>query len=337
MIEARITDPVTVERDVVNAIVKSGRAPTIQFSKPGYTPELLRAVNRLCSEFEDGLEVRFFGHYHGQFDASVLTELQAARWVSVDCLTAISNEEHIGKLPLLNRLSFGVYKFDKPGFLATINVSNLRQLSLGETAKRNFDLTPLEGGRLLQTVFLEGHTRNVEVLSSLPRLQNLTLRAFPNRKDLKFLSDSVGLRSLTLVLGGRSSFGEFHHGSLEELILIRVRGLESIGSLARFPSLQTLHVEDQLQVQSINLAGAPLRRFFLLNCKGLAAIDGIDSLSDLVHVRVSRTKLDLEALANRDWPASMRLLALYSSSQKWNEATRAMLAQRGYQEYGTDR
>jgi hypothetical protein len=92
-----------------------------------------------------------------------------------------------------------------------------------------------------------------------------------------------------------------------------------------------------LQVQSINLAGAPLRRFFLLNCKGLAAIDGIDSLSDLVHVRVSRTKLDLEALANRDWPASMRLLALYSSSQKWNEATRAMLAQRGYQEYGTDR
>lgn len=332
MIEARITDPVTVERNTLRAILNSGRTPTIQFSKPGYTPELLRAVNRLCSEFEDEIEVRFFGHYQEQFDASVLVELQAARWISVDCLTGISNEGQIGKLPLLNRLSFGVYQFDNPRFLETLTVSNLKQLALGETAKRNFDLEPLGGSEQLQTLFLEGHTKNVEVLSSLPKLAKLKLRAFPKHKDLQFLSDAVSLRSLSLILGGRSSFSEFQHSALEELIVIRVRGLETLGSLSRFPRLRKLHVEDQLQVQSINLTGAPLRRILFLNCKGLAEIDGIESLCDLVELRVSRTKLDLEALANRDWPASLSILALYSSSQKWNEATRAMLDQRGYQE-----
>jgi hypothetical protein len=333
MIEARITDPVTIEIDRIRTISESGCTPTIQFSKPGYTPELLQAVNRISAEFEDEIEVRFYGHYGGNFDASTLAELPDPRWVSIDCLTAITNEQQIAKLPLLNRLSFGVYRFDKPKFLETINLSQLKRLSLGETAKRNFDLGPLRRSLKLHTLWLEGHTNNVEVLFSLPALEKLTLRAFPKHKNLQFLSGAVGLRSLELILGGRSSFDEFSHAALEELSVIRVRGLETLGSLNRFPRLQRLQIEDQLQIQSIDLAGASLRKVLLLNCKGLTGVDGIESLSDLSELRVSRTKLDLELLAHRAWPPSLKILALYSGSRKWNDATRAMLDKRGYREF----
>lgn len=337
MSDARVTDPIAVESGETRAIVKSGRTPSIQFSKPGYTRELLRAVNRLCAEFEDKLEVRFYGHYQGNFDASVLAELPDVRWLSADCLTAISNEQQIGRLPLLCRLSFGVYQFDSPRFLESINVGQLKELTLSETAKRNFDLAPLKGGRELETLFIQGHTNNIEVLSSLPKLTKLTLSGFPKHKSLQFLSDADSLRSLRLILGGRSSFDELHHSALEELSVVRVRGLETLGSLHRFPSLHSLQVEDQLQIQSVNLVGAALRRVLLLNCKNLARIDGLELLNELSELRVSRTKLDLDALVERDWPTSLRVLALYSGSRKWNDATRLILEGRGYRESATIR
>jgi hypothetical protein len=112
-----------------------------------------------------------------------------------------------------------------------------------------------------------------------------------------------------------------------------VRGLETVGSLYRFPRLQNLHVEDQLQIQCIDLSGALLRRVLLLNCKTLIRIDGLELLERLFELRVLRTKLDLDALAQRDWPASLSVLALYSGSRKWDDATRAMLDQRGYREF----
>ena len=331
--DARANDPVAIESDQIRAIVKSGRTATIQFSKPGYTRELLRAVNRLCVELEDKLEIRFYGHYQGHFDASVLEELPDAHWISVDCLPAISNEQQIGKLPKLNRLSFGVYQFNNPRFLETVNVAQLKELTLGRTAKRNFDLASLKDSRRLETALIEGHTNNIEILSSLPKLGKLTLTAFPKHKSLQFLSDANDLRSLRLILGGRSSFEEFHHSALEELSVVYVRGLETIGSLHRFPCLQSLHVENQLQIQSIDLAGASLRKVLLMNCKSLAKIDGLEHLDELFELRVSRTKLDLDALAQRDWPPALSVLALYSGSRKWNDATRVILDRRGYREW----
>jgi hypothetical protein len=88
-----------------------------------------------------------------------------------------------------------------------------------------------------------------------------------------------------------------------------------------------------LQIQSIDLAGASLRKVLLMNCKSLAKIDGLEHLDELFELRVSRTKLDLDALAQRDWPPALSVLALYSGSRKWNDATRVILDRRGYREW----
>jgi hypothetical protein len=334
MIEPRITDPSKVDAAMVRAIVQSAGSATIQFSRAPYSPELLRSVNRLCAELGSLLEVRFYAHYGSCFDASVLADLPDVSWLSVDCLTQIRNEEEMGRLPSLTRLSFGVYEFDRPDFLGTLAGGRLRQLSLTENAKRNLALAPVAQWRALETLFVQGHTRDIELIAGLPNLRSITLNAMPKRQSLAFLSGCASLHSLSLVLGGRSSIEEFGHPGLDELSLIRVRGLEGIGPLDRFPSLRRLRVEDQLQVRCLDLSGgAGLRSLQLFNCKNLEEIRGLGSLRQLRELRVSQTKLDLDALMRREWPPSMEVMALYSTSQKWNDSARAILDARGYREF----
>lgn len=330
MIKTRITDPQSIDRHRIEAILDSGRDPTIQFSAPGYDPALLQQVNALCAEFGERIEVRFYGHGSGEFDGDTLAHLPDICWLSVDCLGRITNPLRIAGLGRLKRLSFGVYDFDRPGFLAEIGVERLTRLSLGETHKRNFDLAPLAGCTVMETLYIEGHHRGGATIADLPLLRTLTLRAFPNRENLAFLSDAPALKHLTLVLGGRTSIEEFTHGSLEALAILRVRGLAELGGIARFSGLRRLQVEDQIQLKSIDLTGAGIERLWLYNCKTLGALPGLDTLTSLQEFRASLTALDLDALLHRDWPASLQALALFSGSQKWNDAARAEAERRGY-------
>jgi len=90
---------------------------------------------------------------------------------------------------------------------------------------------------------------------------------------------------------------------------------------------------DPLQIKSIDLTGPPLRKIVLINCKLLSTLEGLDTLDAVVEIRVSQTKLDLEAWLDRDWPRSLQVLALYAGNRKWNAAARAYLDKRGFREH----
>lgn len=336
MMEARINDPSEIDCSTVRAILEAGRTPTIQFSKKSYSPDLLRKLDMACEQFGKSLEVRFYAHYWDAFDASVLAYIPHVSWLSVDCLTEIVNEGHIAKLTSLKRLSFGVYKFDNPAFLEQLDLGELDRLSLVENAKRNLDLSPIRNAHALETLFINGFTRNIESLSGLPKLTHLTLSSIAKNQNLRFIGEIPNIRSLALILGGRKSIEEIVHSRLEEFSVIRVRGLEGLGNLSRFPSLRDLTVEDQLQLRSIDVSGVNLRKLRLINCKKLEEVRGLDSLTQLVEFRTSRTKLDLQCLLNRDWPPSLEVIGLYSGSQKWNEVARAALNRRGFREFASD-
>lgn len=334
MIESRINNPREISGRMVEAIFASGHTPTVQFSgASSYSPDILRKLNRLCGVHGDKLEVRFYGHYEGSFDAAILSHLPDVACLSVDCLMQIENEQAITRLRRLGRLSFGVFRFDKPDFLAQLDVTQLTELRLMENAKRNFDLAPLMGAERLIRLYLEGHAKNIETLTKLGALADLTLKGTPKAQNLKFLHDVRGLLSLSLVLGGRSSITEIIHPGLEQLSVIWVRGLADIGPLTRFPRLRALTVDRQAQITSIDLSGPALRKIALMQCKTLAMIKGLDGLDALVEFRVLLTKLDVDALLARQWPASLKVLGLYSTSQKWNAMARAELDRRGYREF----
>jgi hypothetical protein len=182
---------------------------------------------------------------------------------------------------------------------------------------------------------VQGHSRNIEVIAGLPALHTVGLSGFANKKELGFLNALAPLRCLRLILGSRTSIGEFHHPDLEVLEIVRVRSLEDVGALARFPRLRALQIEDQLQLRSIDVSGAPLRSLSVLNCKNLESVEGLASLHDLVECRLGRTKLDLESIAEQDWPKSLEVLALYTDNQAWNARTRGALDQRGFREFAS--
>jgi hypothetical protein len=330
----RITDPTSVSREEIAAILARGCTPIVQFSRPGYTPELLRSLDALCAEFGVQIQVRFYGYHRDGFDAAALSHLPHVRWLLVDGVMRIDNEECFWHLPSLERLSFGAFEFDRPDFLAGFALERFTGFALVETRKRNLDLAPLTRCGRLTELYINGHTRNIGAVAGLPKLTALHLRGIPRQQDLAFVGAVAGLRDLSLSLGGRAAIDEISHAGLESLHIARVRGLASLGSLGRFSALRRLQVEDQLQLREISLSGARLHELLLVNCKSLARIDGLDEQIDLAHFRTRRTALDLDHLVKRAWPPAMRILALYSGSEKWNKAARQELDRRGYREFG---
>lgn len=334
MITERITDPITIETAEIEAILASGRAATIQFSKADYSPELLAAVNELCRAFGPRIAVRFFGHYSEHFDACVVSHIPNVRWLAIDCLTHIRNEDALWGLPLLERLSFGVFEFDNSDFLDGAPLGQLTHLSLTENRKRNFDLAYLGRCERLCNLFIQGHTKGINALAKATQLEHVRLSSMPKRQDLSFVSDIQKLRSLEVLLGGRQSVDEIHHPALEELRIIRVRGFETLGSLERFPALRFLQVEDQLQMRELSVLGPRLHEVRVLNCKNLEQIVGLSKQEELVRFCAYKTRLDLDALVQFDWPSSLEVLALYSGNEKWNKQARQELDKRGYREFG---
>ena len=334
MAGARIFDPVTIDADKIRKIVEADHLPIIQFSAPTYSAELLRDINRLCVEFDRRIEVRFFAHGRGGFDAAILKHLRDVQRLSLDTLMEIRNEACLGELEHLRRLHFAVYRFTDRAFLARLgNLSQLTHLTIGENAKRDLDLAPLTAAKQLKQLFLVGQHRGIEALADLPQLKHLGLSKTAKQQRLGFVSSIARLRSLFLILGGRTSIDEIHHAGLEDLKIIWVRGLESLDDLTRFPSLHRLQIEDQLQLRTIDLACPQLEDLILHNCKNLERLDGLRDLTQLRCFQVSRTKLDLDALLEYPWPPSLRVCSLSAGSRQWNEAARARLNARGYRDY----
>lgn len=233
----------------------------------------------------------------------------------------------------LRRLSFGVYDYNRPDFLNSFEFKKLKKLSLSGAKRPNFDLGPLARFKQLTELFVQGHTKNIGAISTLPKLETLRLSGIPKKQELSFVTDIKPLKSLTLLLGSRPTIDEIKHATLEELEIDWVRGLESLGNMGRFPALRRLRVENQLQLRVLPLEGLQLRELSAFNCKNLDTITGLESQERLEEFRTGRTKLDLDALVARIWPKSMKIVALYSGSDKWNKAAREILDQRGYGEF----
>lgn len=188
----------------------------------------------------------------------------------------------------------------------------------------------------LKVVQFDDAPADPEVLRQVNSLcaKSVSLSGFPNRSALDFLNGSASLRQLKLLLGSRNSVAELCNENLERLHICWVRGLCDLGRIGRFSKLAEFSLEDQIKLDRIDLAGAPLERLRLVNCKTLSEIDGLETLENLRELLVSRTSLNLEMLANRDWAPSVEALSLYSTSEKRNEAIKAALALQGFDKSG---
>ena len=126
MKDARIKNPSSVERALIEDKIAAGNHVILQFDGPRYTPELLKKINNLCGELGKNLEVRFYGHYSGgAFDGSTLRFLPDVEALSIDCLRDAINLSALNDLANLRRLSLGIYGLDDPNFLKPLQLRNV--------------------------------------------------------------------------------------------------------------------------------------------------------------------------------------------------------------------
>jgi len=334
VLQDRIQNPSSVDRTVIEAKIAEGYRVILQFDRSPYSPELLNKINNLCGELGEKLEVRFYGHYRTSFDASVLNNLPEVQSLSIDCLFDVSNLGALGALKNLHCLSLGIYNLVDPNILHSLQLQNLKSLTLSESLKANFDLAPLQSCKNLKELFIQKHTGNIDLLPRLPVLQSLGLSSIPKKQRLDFVSNIKSLKRLVLILGGRTNISEIHHPHLEGLEIIRVMGFGDVDSIDAIPSLRSLKIEDQIRLKCIRFTSAnkKIQSLSLFNCKALQALEGLENLTELKSIRIGVTALKVDSILEQNLPGSLKTFAFYTGIAKENERIRKKLEARGYSE-----
>jgi hypothetical protein len=207
----------------------------------------------------------------------------------------------------------------------------MKRLSLGETRKRNIDLSSLARFRALESLHSTGETKNITAICDLPLLRDLSLSSFRKKDDIGFVSQLVRLVSLRLILGGRSSIAALAAPALESLEIVRVQGLEDLGELARFERLRHLKVEDQIRLTAIRVAPNPaLQDIAILNCKNFQRIDGLEALPVLSSLRLYQTAIDYSVLIDGPLPGTLAHVSFYTAKSKRDDEIAADLQRRGF-------
>lgn len=326
-----IQNPVRLDAAAIDAAIGAGRQVLVQFDTLGEPAPLLPELDLLAATHGAALTIRIYGYDPRVFDTRIVRALPHVASLSIDCHRNALHLETLGELRHLRRLVLGVYELAQTDILQLENLHGLEQLSLGETAKNNIDLAPLRHYTRLSSLSIEGHATHIDTLASLPALTQLQLYRMKNKVALDFVPGIAHLEQLLLQLGGRESIREIEAPQLAQLEVIRVRGLEDLGDLGRFPLLRQLWLEDQIKLTQLDVSGnALLEQLHLLTCKGLAQLDGLAGLTALRKLSVSETGLDIDALLVQGLPAALSDVRFRTGKVKRDEEIAALLAQAGY-------
>jgi hypothetical protein len=205
---------------------------------------------------------------------------------------------------------------------------DLHSLGLGSTYKR-LSLDPLEHFTGLRRLFLQKHTKDIDVLGRLTSLRSLTLREI-TLPDLSLLLPLTKLRALDLKLGGTRDLSLLPRiGQLEYLELWMVRGLDDITPLAEVPTLRYVHLEALKQVTALP---GDLSRLTRLDTVVIETMKGLTDFTPLLTAPALRrvalinmTHLEpAQVGVLADHPGLRYLIAGLGSARK-NRAVRELL------------
>ena len=332
-----IQNPERIDAGAIRAAIANDQNVLVQFNALGEPEPLLADLDALAATCGTALTIRIYGYDPRVFDAGILRALPHVASLSIDCHRQAIHLEALGELRHLKRLSLGVYELAQADILQLDNLRGLEYLNLGESARNNIDLAPLRHYAHLASLAIEGHSQHIDTLASLPALHELSLYRIKNKVALDFISEMARLDRLLLQLGGRESIAHIEAPLLRKLEVIRVRGLETLGDIGRFPLLQALWVEDQIKLRHIALGPNPvLERLNLHTCKTLDSLPGLATLPALRQLSASETMLDIDALLAHGLPASLTHARLRTGRKTRDDAIAAQLVQLGYEQARPD-
>lgn len=183
--------------------------------------------------------------------------------------------------PQVKRVQFDLFELDSLDGLRHLS-PGLTSLSIGWTRKRNLDLHILAHFEELQSLYVEGHRRNIEVIGTLKTLRRLALRSITT-PSLAFVSELPRLEDFELRLGGTRDLNPLRgNTSIRYLELWLIRGFNDLSPIADMLGLQYLYLQALKQVTSL----PDLSRLQYLRRVVLWGMHGIHDLTPLLSARV---------------------------------------------------
>jgi len=277
---AAVGDDAPAAQDL-RALAACPTVRALQFSRPA-SETVWRLVNDEFLAARPDVEVRVYGHYTTTCDLGFVRLIPNARRFVADCLQRATSVESLAELPNLEALGLGIFDLEDFGVLERVPAS-LHSLQLSATRSKRPSLAPLRRFHTLKTLYIEGHSKDIEVLGTLSALEDLTLRSVTT-PDLGFLAGLARLWSLDIKLGGIRDFSHLEgRGSIRYLELWQVRDLREIDFITRLPGLQNLLLHSLPHIASMpEFANAPaLRRIVLMNLKALRDLSTLRKLPAL--------------------------------------------------------
>jgi internalin A len=198
--------------------------------------------------------------------------------------------------PHLRELGIHGYRLDDLSGLEFVP-QKLERFSFGQTKTKKHSLAFLQRFRRLQSLFIEGHTKDIDAIGALSELQDLTLRSI-TLPDLRCLRPLKQLLSLDIKLGGTKDLGLLPQiGRLRYLELWLIKGLCDLAPVANISTLQFLFLQALRNVKRIpSLAKLEkLRRLHLQQMKGLVDLRPIaaaPALEDLIVYEMRHLEAD---------------------------------------------
>ena len=174
---------------------------------------------------------------------------------------------------------------------------SLKSFGFGQTKSKRLSLNFLRRFNQLKDLYLESHTKDIEVISNLSRLEQLTLRSI-TLPGLALLLPLTNLWSLDIKLGGTRDLRLLPQvGRLKHLELWMIKGLQDVSVIREIVTLQNLFLQALKNVTTLpsfcDLRS--LRRVTLDTMKGikdLSPIADAPALEELLVVAASQLKPD---------------------------------------------
>lgn len=188
---------------------------------------------------------------------------------------------------LVKSFQVDVFKIDSIDGIEYLPES-LEYFGFGQTRKK-FSLNFLSRFKKLQQLYIEGHVKDVEVISTLTNLERLTLRSI-TLKDLSILLPLKKLWWLAIKLGGTKNLSILPKiGGLKYLELWMVRGLEDISPISKLKNLQFLFLQDLKNVKKLPDFSEcrNLKRVAIENLKGLSDLSSLLKATNLEELIVA--------------------------------------------------
>ena len=240
---------------------------------------------------------------------------------------SIRNLDWLQHFPRLRRFQVdALYELDDIAGLRHLP-ENLVELGLGQTRKK-LSLAGLQRFAGLRRLALEGHTKDIQAVSGLRQLADLTLRSV-TLPDLSVLLPLWALRALDLKLGGTRDLSLLPElAPLRYLEIWQVRGLHDLTPVGEVESLEELVLQALKNVTvlpDMQRMGS-LRWLHLETMKGLSDLAPLRQAPALEQVRlVDMPHLQPDALAPLVGHPTLRAASIGLGSQRNNDRARHLV------------